>query len=87
MKIDVTMVKSILDDQYDAVKEFFEKVLTIECSQKILLTRRSYVLYKIFKTILEDEYAQKGKSLNVKGTFYNTHSLTCVITIHSFNNS
>lgn len=75
MNIDVKLVRDALGDQYNEIKNFFKMVLTINCPRKILLTRRSYVLCKIFESILDEEYSQIGERLNIVGEIYNTHSL------------
>ena len=51
---------------YNEIENFFKQVMESDCPYKVLVTRRSYVLYKIFKKILK---------CKIRGNVYNTHSL------------
>lgn len=65
---------------YEEVKDFFRNFIVATNVDKILITRRSYVLYKIFCKIFfvsqleEDAKAQKALEKNVN-CVYTTHSL------------
>ena len=43
-------IKDVLGNYYDDIKDFFYNVSVSNFDYKILITRRSYVLYKIFET-------------------------------------
>ncbi len=75
MKIDKNEIKNILGDKFDEVKDFFRNVIEAECAYKILITRRSYLLFCFFRSILEQEL---GKELKHCGSFLNSHSIDCV---------
>lgn len=72
-KVDSQMTESILGEElYNEIKEFFFHFITVNCVYKVLLTRRSYVLFKIFYDILLHDERIK---LVPFGNFFNTHSL------------
>ncbi len=68
MKIIEKELQTILGKDYEEIKEFYKNVITIQCLHKVFVTRRAYVLYKIFECVL-------GQNAHSYGSFYNTHSL------------
>ena len=74
LNINKDEVKLILGRDYEDVKEFFYNVITFDCSYKVLVTRRSYVLFKIFESIILSELEENPPSI-YRGMILNTHSL------------
>lgn len=76
-KSELEKLKCILGSEYENVKEFFYNVCTSKFDFKILITRRSYVLFKIFKSIFENFPCERlsQPQYEVIGTICNTHSL------------
>lgn len=69
-------LKEIMGRYYSEVKEFYYNVFVSEYDYKILITRRSYVLFKIFENIFESIPEEiEGVSFEKKGVFINTHSV------------
>ena len=72
LNINEGKIKKILGKKkYEEVKEFFSQFILADCNYKVLLTRRSYILYKIFLNIISKE---KGGAVKIKGKIFNTHS-------------
>lgn len=70
-------MKDVLGDYYNDIKVFFYNVGVSNFDYKILITRRSYVLYKIFETIFKtfpDELSE-CEEWKIVGTICNSHSL------------
>lgn len=68
----IVELKNILGNDYDEVHEFYYKACVDEkYKYKIFLTRRSYVLYKIFVLIFQYE----NPDFRVCGEIYNSHSV------------
>lgn len=70
-------MKDILGDYYNDIKEFFYNVGVSKFDYKILITRRSYVLYKIFETIFKTfpNELDGDREWKTFGTICNSHSL------------
>lgn len=69
-------LKSILGDDYERIEEFYRQAcITSNYEFKVFLTRRSYVLYRIFLSIFTDE----NPEFHVFGQIFNTHSLCKLI--------
>ncbi len=75
-------MKNLFEDEYDRVKEIFYRICTSrDFRYKILVTRRAYLLYKIFASIfslfpearpeIEEEYV-------IRGEICNSHSLDSI---------
>lgn len=76
-QLELNEIKVILGDYYFDVRDFFYNVCISKFDYKILITRRSYVLYKIFENIFHDfshEVPQDG-AFEIVGTVCNSHSL------------
>lgn len=63
-----TTLSTILGEDYEETKTFFYNVITVKCPYKVFLTRRAFVLYKLFQTVF-------GNEIEAYGKMYNTHSL------------
>ena len=76
-QIELNELKSVLGDNYDDVREFFFNVCISKFDYKILITRRSYVLYKIFESIFHDFHHEipDGNKFEIVGNICNSHSL------------
>ncbi len=66
--------------KYNYIKEFFYHVNTDDYTIKVMITRRSYSLYKLFTDILsskteKDVFEYNGKKNPKKGVFLNSHSI------------
>ena len=78
IEINTSLVTAILDEFYDEVKKFFYEVIESKCPNKILVTRRSYILYKIFEKIYKEEHADNGEEILGNTRIYNTHSISLI---------
>ena len=75
-------LEAILGNEfYEELKEFFRQFILKTEVDKILITRRAYVLYKIFYKIFSVSEAQKYK--DVKDAIKNGNASKCVYTTHS----
>lgn len=75
---DIKELKTILGEDYQEISEFYYKACTIENYEyKIFLTRRSYVLYRIFVAIFKKE----NPNFKVQGEVYNSHSVKAMNTL------
>ncbi len=79
---EVQDIKRILGREYDLVREFYYHVCTSDYEYKVLLTRRSYVLFKIFEYVFNHfpeervPFEQsKHETFKLNGKFLNTHSI------------
>ncbi len=61
-------LSTILGSDYEETKTFFYNVITVKCPYKVFLTRRAFVLYKLFRIVF-------GNKIEAYGEIYNTHSL------------
>lgn len=84
MKYDLKEMKKCMgDEMYLKVRQFYFNAFVSKYDYKVLLTRRSYVLFKIFENIFEnyneevenETKERKLKSFDKFGKFLNTHSL------------
>lgn len=69
----ISFFKSLLGDEiYQKVYKFYFHACTVDSyTHKIFLTRRSYILYRLFMTIFKREL----DSFKIQGTVYNSHSV------------
>lgn len=71
-------LKTILGEDYQEISEFYYKACIIENYEyKVFLTRRSYVLYRIFVAIFKKEIS----NFKVQGEIYNSHSIKTIHTL------
>ena len=79
MRLHVDAVREVLGNrQYEKIKEFFYQFLIAKSETKLLLTRRSYVLYKFFRMIIEEE-EKENPDFEQVGKVYNTHSMCDIL--------
>lgn len=76
-QLELNEIKVVLGDYYFEVRDFFYNVCISKFDYKILITRRSYVLYKIFETIFHEfsHELPKAGAFEKVGTICNSHSL------------
>lgn len=76
-------LKAILGDKfYEEIKEFFRQFILASNVDKLLITRRAYILYKIFYKIISISEAQDDKKAKDAIATRGDCS-TCVYTTHS----
>lgn len=65
------------ESRYDSIKEFFYHVNADSYDIKVMITRRSYSLYKLFTDLLsyDGNVVYKGNAKPKKGLFLNSHSI------------
>ena len=80
LRMDEILRKILGESFYDEIRTFFKKFILAEDIDRILITRRSYVLYKAFSMIFSvstHDDDQKVREVLKKGTprIYTSHSL------------
>lgn len=78
-------LKSVLGTEYDNVRTFFYNVCVSDFDYKILITRRSYVLFKVFKSIF-NQYPEEcvcPEDFCLNGIFCNSHSVNHLQLVNS----
>lgn len=77
-----TLIKALFGKDYDRFRKIFYHICISDVfDYKILVTRRAYLLYKIFVLVFrlfENERPDESKTFYVKGQVYNSHSIELI---------